>query len=181
MLISRQKKQENIVEYVLYMWQIEDLIRAYNFDLVAIEREIISQFDLDDQTHTEMVEWYDNLIQIMINEDIQDKGHIQVLKNIVEDLSKLHFSLLESPFSPEYKTEFEALLPYLKELLTKTNTVDKNLVEILLETLYGYLILKISKEKISEQTQQAIEKISSFMSLLAKKNYQSETDPDFSL
>lgn len=181
MLISRQKKKENIIEYILYMWQIEDLIRAYNFDLVAIEREIISQFDLDGETHREMVEWYDNLIQLMINEDVQEKGHIQAIKNIVEDLSRLHSRLLESPFVPEYKEEFENLLPYIKELLTKTNIEDKNLVEILIEALYGYLLLKISKAKISKQTQEATEKISNFLSLLAKMNHQYENDPDFSL
>ena len=29
MIIARQKKQENIAEYLLYMWQIEDIIRAF--------------------------------------------------------------------------------------------------------------------------------------------------------
>ena len=36
MLIARQKLNENIAEYVLYMFQIEDLIRAYDFDLEGI-------------------------------------------------------------------------------------------------------------------------------------------------
>jgi len=181
MLISRQKKQENIIEYVLYMWQIEDLIRAYNFDLVALEKEIISQFDLDSETNQEMVNWYDNLIQLMMNENKQESGHIRAIQNIVDELEKLHLGLLESPFSPEYKKEFEALIPFIKDLLPKTNTNDKSLVEILLETLYGVLMLKLKKEKISEQTQEAINKISNFMSLLAKKYHQQENDEDFSL
>ncbi len=181
MLISREKKQKNIIEYVLYMWQIEDLIRAYNFDLVAIEREIISQFDLDAETHKEMVDWYDNLIQLMMNEGVEEKGHIQALKNIVTDLSKLHLRLLDSPFSPEYRKEFENLVPYLKDLLNKTDTENKSLVEILLETLYGVWMLRLKNEKLNPQTQEAVDKISKFMSLLAEKYHKLENDPDFSI
>ena len=33
MLIAKQKRQENIAEYVLYMWQLEDMLRACNFDV----------------------------------------------------------------------------------------------------------------------------------------------------
>ena len=32
MIIARQKRKENIAEYLLYMWQVEDLIRANKFD-----------------------------------------------------------------------------------------------------------------------------------------------------
>lgn len=179
MIISREKRKENIVEYIIYMWQIEDLIRAYNFDLVAIEKEIISQFDIDDQTMEEMVDWYDNLIQLMLKEKVEEKGHIQAIKNIVDELSKLHFNLLESPEQESFKKEFEELLPYLSDLLNKVKDKDKSLVEILLETLYGILMLKLKKEKLSEQTQEASLKISSFMSLMAKKYKQYEEDNEF--
>lgn len=33
MYISKQLKQKNIAEYLLYMWQVEDMIRANNFDM----------------------------------------------------------------------------------------------------------------------------------------------------
>ena len=36
MIIAQQKLKENIAEYVLYMYQIEDVVRAYHFDLEAI-------------------------------------------------------------------------------------------------------------------------------------------------
>ncbi len=181
MIISRQKKHENIIEYILYMWQIEDLIRAYSFDLVAIETEIISQFDLDAGTQKEMIDWYDNLIQLMMKENVQEKGHIQAIKNIVDELSKLHIRLLESPQTHEYKKEFENLLPYLKDLLQKVKDKDKSLVEILLETLYGILLLKLKQKEISKQTLEATSKISEFMSLLAQKYKQLEEDYDFNI
>ena len=33
MFVSRQLKEKNIAEYLIYMWQIEDLIRANGCDM----------------------------------------------------------------------------------------------------------------------------------------------------
>ena len=43
MIIARQKRKENIAEYLLYMWQVEDLIRANKFDMDSINRTVIAQ------------------------------------------------------------------------------------------------------------------------------------------
>ncbi|MBN2663034.1 MAG: DUF4924 family protein [Bacteroidales bacterium] len=179
MIISRQKKHENIVEYILYMWQIEDLIRAYNFDLVSIEKEIISQFDLDQNSIQEMVQWYDDLIQLMLSEKVEEIGHIQMLVSIVDDLSKLHLRLLESEHNKEYQKEFQELLPFLRDLFEKVNSKEKSTIEIFIETLYGILMLKLKNVKISEQTLEASLKISAFLSLLSKKYHLLENDKDF--
>ena len=44
MIIARRKRKENIAEYLLYMWQVEDLIRANQFDLDSIRRTVIAQY-----------------------------------------------------------------------------------------------------------------------------------------
>lgn len=38
MFTATQRKKENIAEYLLYMWQIEDLIRANDLDMDKIEK-----------------------------------------------------------------------------------------------------------------------------------------------
>ena len=45
MIIARQKRKENIAEYLLYMWQVEDLIRANKFDMDSINRTVIAHYD----------------------------------------------------------------------------------------------------------------------------------------
>ena len=52
MLISQELRRTNIAEYVLYMWQVEDIIRAYGCDLAMIRREYISRFELTDAKRT---------------------------------------------------------------------------------------------------------------------------------
>ena len=44
MITASIKKKENIAEYLLYMWQIEDLIRANKLDIDKIQTSIIDQY-----------------------------------------------------------------------------------------------------------------------------------------
>ena len=65
MYIASAKRKENIAEYLLYMWQIEDIIRANNLDIDKIKSNIIDKFDLNDDQRKELTEWYESLIDMM--------------------------------------------------------------------------------------------------------------------
>jgi len=43
MLVASQKRKENIAEYLLYMWQMEDIVRAFNLDIERIRQNIIDR------------------------------------------------------------------------------------------------------------------------------------------
>ena len=49
MYIADELRKKNIAEYLLYMWQVEDTIRAFGCQLSRIRREYISQFDYTDE------------------------------------------------------------------------------------------------------------------------------------
>ena len=69
MIIASQKKKENIAEYLLYMWQIEDIIRAYGLDIDQIQKHIINSYDLPEEQKKSMREWYESLIDMMHSEE----------------------------------------------------------------------------------------------------------------
>ena len=94
MLIAREKKKNNIAEYILYMWQLEDMLRALKLDMEQVDRYLVAGFQADERTSKEIHDWYDNLIAIMQKEKVEEKGHIQALKNTVDELTELHFFLL---------------------------------------------------------------------------------------
>ncbi|MFW6101591.1 MAG: DUF4924 family protein, partial [Bacteroidota bacterium] len=102
MIIAREKKRTNIAEYVLYMWQIEDMIRANEFDPDQIDKNIIQKFDQPEEVKEEMREWYRDLIHRMENEDIKEKGHFQFLDSIIDELENFHNSLIRDPNQLEY-------------------------------------------------------------------------------
>ena len=65
MLIANKKRKGNIAEYLLYMWQVEDLIRANGCDIDQVERNIIDRFNVDEKTHAQIKDWYESLIKMM--------------------------------------------------------------------------------------------------------------------
>ena len=78
MIVAKQKRKENIAEYLLYMWQVEDLIRANQFDLDSIRRTVIAQYDQPEEVKEEIAKWYEELIDMMRSEGVMEKGHIQL-------------------------------------------------------------------------------------------------------
>ncbi len=43
MYIASHKRKENIAEYLIYMWQIEDIIRANDLDIDKIKNNVIER------------------------------------------------------------------------------------------------------------------------------------------
>ena len=83
MFVSRQLKEKNIAEYLIYMWQIEDLIRANGCDMEKIKSTIIAPYPLTEEQKAELTQWYMDLIEMMRHEGIMEKGHLQINKNII--------------------------------------------------------------------------------------------------
>ena len=82
MFTASAKKKENIAEYLLYMWQIEDIIRAYKLDLERIRTEIVDAYTgLSDEQRTALYEWYESLIDMMRSEGVTEHGHLQLNQN----------------------------------------------------------------------------------------------------
>ena len=167
MFISRKLKEKNIAEYLLYMWQIEDLIRANGCDLERIKQTIIEPYPLTEDQKREMTEWYDNLIRMMREEKVMQKGHLQINRNIIILLTDLHLQLLRSPKFPIYGSTYYRALPFIVELRAKGEDKDLPELETCFDALYGVMLLKLQKKEVSEETRKAVEEISSFLSLLA--------------
>lgn len=167
MFIVTQKKKENIAEYLLYMWQIEDLIRANNLNMEAIQSNIIDKFDCSAEDKKRLTDWYESLIDMMIMENKQKIGHIQLIQNVIIDLTDLHLRLLKSPKNASYAAEYYKTLPYIVELRSKDSHAEMPEIETCFSALYGFLLLKLQHRTVSEETQVAMKQITSFISLLA--------------
>ena len=63
MKIAHQKLNSNIAEYLLYMYQIEDLIRGCGFDLERICDTVVYPVISDDSEREEYKAWYKELIR----------------------------------------------------------------------------------------------------------------------
>ncbi|MDH6355248.1 hypothetical protein M2132_001586 [Dysgonomonas sp. PH5-45] len=180
MLIAQQKKKENIAEYLLYMWQVEDLIRANGLDINKIQQNIIDKFNQPEDVKQQIHDWYANLVEMMRLEHVAQTGHLQINKNIIIDLTDLHLRLQKSPQEAFYTTAYYNALPYIVELRAKNKKTDVPEIETCFEALYGFLLLRMQNKEVSAQTQTAIKQISAFLRILAEK-YRQERDGELEL
>lgn len=169
MIISRQKRKENIAEYLLYMWQVEDLIRANRFDIHLIRQTVIAQYDQPEEVKEEIAHWYEELIDMMRHEGVMDKGHIQLNKNVVIALTDLHVRLSKSPKEALYLAAYYKTLPYIVQLRAKSGGEDLPELETCFTAVYGYLLLRMQGKEVSRETMEAVKQISLFLALLAEK------------
>ena len=114
-----------------------------------------------------MREWYTNLITMMGEEGVREKGHLQINKNVIINLTELHNALSSSPKFPFYSAAYFKALPFIVELRNKNGKKDEPELETCFEALYGVLLLRLQKKSISEGTAKAVEAITSFLSMLA--------------
>jgi len=180
MIIAQAKRKENIAEYLLYMWQVEDIIRACKLDIDIIKENIIDRYQVKDQKREEIVDWWESLIMMMNHENKQQEGHLQINKNVLIRLNDLHDQLLKSPKYPEYGAEFYRTLPFIVELRAKTpQNKQTGELETCFNALYGTLILKLQGKEVNKDTQTAMSQISHFIGLLAAYYKKDELNPLF--
>lgn len=169
MLIAKNLKQDNIAEYLLYMWQVEDLIRANGLNIDKIQEQIIAHFKESEESKEEIREWYENLIEMMRREDIVEHGHLIINKNIISDLTELHQQLLKSSTGTDYSEAYYKTLPFIVELRSKAPDKSIPELETCFSALYGFLLMRLQKKEISGETQAAISQISSLLRMLSQK------------
>lgn len=166
MFIAKSIREKSVVEYLLYMWQMEDLIRAYGCSLTRIRREYIDRFDYTDQQKDEEEDWFGDLIRMMNQEGKREKGHLAINEVLLQDLGDLHVRLLQSTRFPFYSAEYYRVLPFIVELCQKG---DKEIgeVETCLNALYGVMLLRMRQKPISPETAHAIKAITTFLGMLS--------------
>lgn len=172
MIVAREKKQNNIAEYIIYMWQVEDLVRAFEFDLEKLEQFVFGSFAESDELKTEIRNWYADIIQMMQMEQLKDTGHIQITKNVIVNLDDLHRILLNNPKETEYIALYHKAAPNIFELLKKLNSENENEIQIMFHGLYGLLLMRMKKREVTDETTAAMSTFSELLSLLAKKYHE---------
>lgn len=179
MLTAKQLREENIAEYLLYMWQLEDIFRACNFDLDVVRRRMVDDYPTDESTKKAMTQWYGDLMDMMRIEGVKEKGHIQINRNVLIQLTDLHQMLLKSVKFPEYGSEFYKTLPIIVELRSKSGDDKVGEIETCFNALYGMMMMRLQNRKLTESTMVAMAQISKFVSLLATYFHKDKVKPLF--
>jgi len=169
MIIAQQKRQENIIEYILYMRQIADIIRAFDFNINKINESVISKFKVNENKRAEIKDWYAKKTMDLINEKKEQGGDLFEIEQLISDLNELHLSLLND--SEEYKHAelYRWAQPNIEEFRKLSNQNSANDIKICIDALHSLMLLKLKNRSISEDTMQAMQTFSNLLAHLAMR------------
>jgi hypothetical protein len=179
MYVAQKKRRENIVEYLLYMWQVEDLIRAAGVSTEGVERLILPRYQGSEEELATIRSWYEELIDMMRIEGKQKEGHLDVHRVILMELEELHRRFASNPDDYIYAGLQFQILPALIQLRAKGGEGAGD-IETCLNALYGYITLSLQGKEVSPETQKSMKQISALLAMLAHRyhlEHEAETAP----
>lgn len=172
MLIAQHLQYTNRAEYLLYMWQVEDILRAHDLDIERLDRDYLSRFQMDEKQRADTRLWYEQLIEMMRHESKRESGHLRINENVVEGLAEVHDALLRSSKFPYYREMYHRVLPLLVELRAKAGEQlppagTAGELTLCFQLLYGVLLLRMQEKEVSNGTSQAAKEVSGFLGQLS--------------
>ena len=164
--IAQAKRRENIAEYILYLWQIEDLLRALQFSPEAVWSQLVAPRDMDQQQKQTCLLWYMDIVDLLRREGKEQKGHLDHTLHLIADLNDLHLQLLRLPAGEHYRRTFSRLEPLLPQLrpLTESSASD---IELCFRALYGAMLYRIKGQGGKSAVADTLEYISPVVAELA--------------
>lgn len=190
MFIAKELRKKNPAEYLLYMWQIEDMIRAMGCSLPLIRKAYINHFvDYTEEQKEEEADWFGHLVRMMNEEGKRESGHLNINDILLKDMVDLHQRLLQSSKFPFYNAEYYKVLPFIVELrarnkraeheadgLKMASDYEKGEIETCFDALYGIMVLRLQQKEISPDTQHAMKEITTFIGMLSDYYLKDETE-----
>jgi hypothetical protein len=157
MLIARQKKSENIAEFVLYMFQMEDLMRMFGFNLDIFMEQYVSKSIPNKEFEGQYRKWFSDIIDEMKSNGLEKEGHIDEVKEVLLELIYLHNTLVTVLKDEKYMTLCNNSKDFLEEFREKSKMKDRHDIEVILHAMYMKLQLTIRKQDTSEETETALD------------------------
>ena len=142
-----KSKKDNIAEYILYLWQMEDYLRAFPENAEATQE----LHDLNEMMH---------------REGIVEKGHLQLANNALSELEDLHRTLLNE--DALYRAAIMRLQPSLNLLKAKTDRPTMSDIEASLTLLYQIMLLRLQKREITPETADVQQRATQLLQFLSK-------------
>lgn len=142
-----RSKKDNIAEYILYLWQMEDYLRAFPENAEATQE----LHDLNEMMH---------------REGLMEGGHLALANNALAELIDLHTTLLDE--DAMYRAAIIRLQPSLNLLKAKTDRPTMSDIEACLLLLYQIMLLKLQKKEISPETASVQQQATQVLQFLSK-------------
>ncbi len=170
---AQQLRKSNIAEYILYLWQLEDMFRALQFSPEAIYSQFVAPRNLSEESKAVVLNWYMELVDLLQREKHEEKGHLEHTMHLIADLHNLHLQLLKLPIGARYRTLFTRLEEVLPDLRAIFGSEISD-TELSFRALYAAMLYRIKGDDQRGAVMDTLEYISPVIAELAKVYGQSE-------
>ena len=167
MLLAEQIRESNIAEYVLYMWQTEDLLRGFDFDIEKIEQTILNDLPNNEKKATK--QWYNQIIKDLKIQGKKVKGHSNSINEVIIELNYLHSTLINLMQDSNYSDIYKAALPHIENFRELSSEKEISDIQLCFNALYGKLILKLQGKSISEDSEDSFSHFRNVLGYLSVK------------
>ena len=154
--IAKTKRRENIAEYILYLWQLEDLLRALQFSPEAVHSQLIAPRNLSQPEQRLYLEWYMDIADLLRQEGKERQGHLDHTLQLMKLPAGARYRELYARLEPE--------LPRLRAVLGRNETSD---TELCFRALYAAMLYRIRGEGGQQAVADTVEYISPAIAELA--------------
>jgi hypothetical protein len=163
--VADKKKSQNIGEYLIYLYQMEDLIRSYRGNMEEIKQYVISHYPVSEKEREEIFLWFESILEQMKSQGIMEKGHLKELRDLVENLANLHWKLLKT--DKIYFETYDKIKPFILDAILASDGVNPgNEIQICLNGVYGLLLCRLMGKKVSDAQVKTAEVFGEVLSLL---------------
>ncbi len=150
-----KSKKDNIAEYILYLWQMEDYLRAFPQNAEATPE----LHDLNEMMH---------------REGIVEGGHLALANNALSELEDLHTTLLNE--DAMYRAAIIRLQPSLNLLKAKTDRPTMSDIEACLVLLYQIMMLRLQKKEITPETASVQQQATQVLTFLSRTYHDDQSE-----
>lgn len=163
--VADKKKAQNIPEYIIYMYQMEDLLRVYNFNMEDIRQYVISHYPISEAEKTEAAIWFADLAFEMKKAKVEETGHLPVTQELVDQLASLHWTLLKT--DKDYFDLYQNAKPHLIRLpLEAGENAPKHEIQIAINAIYGQLLARLRSREVPGEILEATDTFGNILSYL---------------
>lgn len=167
------KKRENIAEYIIHMYQTEDLISSFDFNLNDIHQYVLQHMSRDEQEIKTLLLWYADLIEQMHREKLPAPGRrLTSTQAYVGKLGALHQQLLEE--NKDYQQLFDRAKEDIQKQMELSGGQVNDPVQVCLNAVYGRLVINLNGKKLPKEHEKLVEKLAGVLAFLVKQYHQSK-------
>ncbi|GGF42095.1 DUF4924 family protein [Echinicola rosea] len=163
--LAEKKKKQNIGEYIVYMYQMEDLLRSYQFDMDEVRQYVVSHYPVSEEEKSATTDWFGELAEKMEDEGIKDAGHLASTQKEVQRLAEIHWDLLKR--DKEYFAIYHEAKPHVIESIMSAEGQDiGHEIQICINGVYGLLLCRLTGKKLSSEQENAAKAFGKVLSYL---------------